>query len=56
MKLFGLAPQPKGIGDRQLSPKTIGNVTLSFGLAPQPKGIGDVSRQPTVGLVGYGLD
>ena len=44
---FGLAPQPKGIGDasRRLA---CFRSNEEFGLAPQPKGIGDLTRFPRV--------
>ena len=47
--MFGLAPQPKGIGDREHAPAD-GVCHRLFGLAPQPKGIGD--GRCRVGLLG----
>ena len=41
-KVFGLAPQPKGIGDDEAQ-FTIVSPLFLFGLAPQPKGIGDLA-------------
>ena len=38
--LFGLAPQPKGIGD-STAKYSSARLVMTFGLAPQPKGIGD---------------
>ena len=38
---FGLAPQPKGIGDGRWAWACPGTAPRRFGLAPQPKGIGD---------------
>ncbi len=39
---FGLAPQPKGIGDQPIALANL-RVFFLFGLAPQPKGIGDIT-------------
>ena len=46
---FGLAPQPKGIGDRRARVASL-PYAQGFGLAPQPKGIGDTRW----GSIGYG--
>ncbi len=49
-RVFGLAPQPKGIGDLIRLHPCPPQRELAFGLAPQPNGIGDRIRLPRDGL------